>query len=121
MGFKYFYAEPLNRLARELDADELERHYAAGYGVFGGPARHTAVLRFSPDAARWVADEQWHSDQQGRFLDDGRYELRLPFGEPTELIMDILRYGPAVEVVAPDELRRSVAEQLRRAADRYRE
>lgn len=114
-------AEPLNQPARELDADQLERHYAAGYGVFGGPARYTAVLHFSPDAARWVADEQWHAAQQGRFLDDGRYELRLPYGEPTELIMDILRYGPAVEVVAPDELRHSVVEQLRRAADRYRD
>ena len=37
----------------------------------------------------------------------------------TTLLMEILRYGADVQVLAPDSLRSRVAESLRRAADRY--
>lgn len=109
----------LDQPARELDQEAMERHFGAGYGIFGGPVRQLAVLRFSSDAARWVADESWHPDQQGRLLADGRYELRIPYGEPTELVMDVLRYGAAVEVLAPATLRRAVIERLQEALDAY--
>jgi predicted DNA-binding transcriptional regulator YafY len=33
--------------------------------------------------------------------------------------MDILKYGPDVEVIAPASLRREVTERLRLAAQRY--
>ena len=59
------------------------------------------MLRFTPKRARWVADEHWHPQQQGRFLEDGRYELRIPYADPRELVMDILRHGADVEVVSP--------------------
>jgi proteasome accessory factor C len=73
---------------------------------------HTAVLRFTAERARWVANEEWHPEQRGEFLPDGRYQLSLPYADPRELIMDILKYGPDVEVVAPDSLRAAVAERL---------
>jgi hypothetical protein len=66
-----------------------------------------------------VAKERWHRDQQGSMLDDGCYELRVPYSNPAELIMDILKFGPDVEVIAPPELRQAVAERLAQAAGRY--
>jgi predicted DNA-binding transcriptional regulator YafY len=33
--------------------------------------------------------------------------------------MDILRYGPEVEVIAPDFLRKLVADSARQTADQY--
>jgi len=74
------------------------------------------VLVFTAERARWAAEERWHPAQRGRFLGDGRFELRIPYGDPRELVMDILKYGPDVEVVAPEELRQLVAERLRAAA-----
>ncbi len=112
-------AESQHEASRELAPDALAHHFATSYGIFGGVRRHIAVLRFSARQARWVADEQWHPEQQGRVLDGGAYELRVPYGNPTELIMDILRYGPEVEVLAPEPLRQSVAERLRQAATHY--
>lgn len=41
------------------------------------------------------------------------------YRDDRELIMDILRHGPEVEVVAPDTLRRTVHEQLERAIAHY--
>ncbi len=112
-------AKPLDQPARDIPEDELDRHFAAAYGIFAGPARHEAVLQFSAERARWVAEEQWHPKQIGQWLTDGRYELRVPYGDARELVMDILRHGEHVEVVAPEELRAEVAGQLRAALEPY--
>ena len=109
------------RSALNIPEPKLDEHFAAAYGIFAGPPTHTAVLRFTPERARWVAAEQWHPQQTGRFLEDGRYELQVPYSDPRELIMDILKFGADVEVVAPDELRASVAEELAAASRQYRQ
>jgi proteasome accessory factor C len=106
--------------AVDVPEAELDEHYASAYGIFGGKADKVAVLRFTPERARWVADEQWHPQQQGRWLDGGSYELRIPYREARELVMDVLRQGASVEVIAPPELRSRVAEELRATASHYR-
>ena len=105
--------------ASEIPDSDLDRWLTAAYGIFAGPATAEAVLRFTPERARWVAEEQWHPAQRGRFLEDGRYELTLPYGDPRELVMDILKYGPDVEVVGPPELREQVHARLQTAVRQY--
>lgn len=105
--------------AREVADHELDRHFADAYGIFAGPPRHVAILRFTPERARWVAEEEWHPKQEGRWLDDGRYELRMPYSDPRELVMDILKHGEHVEVIEPGELRREVVGRLQTALGRY--
>jgi len=112
--------EILDETAREIPAEQLDAHFTGGYGIFAGEPKRTAHLRFTPEAARWVADEQWHPRQQGEVLADGSYELRVPYSDPRELIMDILKYGPDVEVVGPRELRRMATEKLSAALGNYR-
>jgi len=109
----------LDAAAQDVDAQEMDRRLTRSYGIFGGAATATARLRFTATAARWAADEAWFPEQQGDWLADGSYELSIPYGNPTELIMDICRYGPAVEVISPDSLRRAVAERLLLAAKQY--
>ena len=104
---------------RAFPRRELDAHFGAAYGIFAGPAAQRAVLRFAASRARWVAAERWHPAQFGRWLEDGRYELVVPFGDPRELILDILRYGPQVEVLEPASLRAEVAARLRAAAALY--
>ncbi len=111
----------LQEPATDVSTSELDAHYASAYGIFGGAADKHAVLRFSKNRARWVADERWHPQQEGCRLDDGRYELRIPYRDDRELVMDILRHGPEVEVVEPDELRAQVIEHLRRSLTLYQE
>lgn len=109
----------LDTSASEIERQALDDHFASAYGIFSGQAKHTAILRFSPHAARWVADEQWHPRQKGQFIADGGYELHVPYGDPRELTGDILRYGPEVEVIAPKTLRVTLAERLNEAARKY--
>jgi len=106
--------------AKEVTKAALTRHFDRSYGIFSGPAEHTAQLRFSPEMARWVAEETWHPDQQGAFDKEGCWNLKVPFSGARELIMDILRYGAEVEVLAPGFLREAVAEEARKTAEVYR-
>jgi predicted DNA-binding transcriptional regulator YafY len=112
-------AHILDARALEVSSTDLEAHHAASYGIFAGAPQHLAVLRFNGRRARWVAKERWHRDQEGRHLEDGSYELRVPYGNALELIMDVLKFGPDVEVLEPRELREAVAERLRAAARVY--
>lgn len=105
--------------ALDIPDTDLDAHYASAYGIFGGQADRVAVLNFSKERARWVADERWHPQQQGKTLDDGSYELRIPYRDSRELVMDILRHGHEVEVIEPPELKAAVIDQLRLALDRY--
>lgn len=89
----------------DREVAELDEHLASSYGIFSGPPKAWATLRFSEHAARWVADEHWHSQQQGHWLSDGRYELKVPYSNSRELLMDVLKYGPDAEVVSPVSLR----------------
>ncbi|HQU17346.1 MAG TPA: WYL domain-containing protein, partial [Gammaproteobacteria bacterium] len=103
---------------RPADATALDRHLRASFGIFTGEATNWAVLRFTPERARWVADERWHPDQVGQWLGE-TYELQIPYSDPRELLLDILKYGPDVEVVAPEPLRVLVAERLHEASAQY--
>ena len=107
--------------AADVDDKRLDHHFAGVYGIFSGVPRNIAVLSFSPERARWVAEERWHRDQQGRFLEDGSFELRIPYDDPRELVMDVLKYGPDVEVLRPASLRREIRTKLAAALARYGE
>ena len=112
-------AKALEEAAKDITEKELDAYFASSYGIFAGKPKHTAVLRFTPERARWVAEEQWHPQQQGRMLNDGSYELHIPYADPRELVMDILKHGVEVEVIQPEALCHEVAEQLRQAASKY--
>jgi predicted DNA-binding transcriptional regulator YafY len=103
----------------DIPETELDVALGAGYGIFAGAQVQWATLIFTPERARWVAAEHWHPAQEGQFLDDGSYQLRLPYSNDPELIMDILKYGPDCEVVGPGGLREKVVGLLKGALGRY--
>lgn len=112
-------AEMLTDTAKNVSESELDRVLASGYGIFSGEKTTTAKLRFSPTAARWVADEEWHPQQKGVREKDGSWLLEVPYSDDRELIMDILRHGPEVEVLEPAKLRESVKAALSKALTSY--
>lgn len=112
-------AKALEVEAYRHEEPALERHFASSFGIFSGEASQTAVLKFSPKQARWVADEQWHPEQVSRTLENGSYELQLPYHNPQELIMEILKHGPEVEVLNPSELRQAIRERLQQTLAQY--
>ncbi len=111
----------LAQRTKDVALATVERELDGSYGVFGGRASKRARLRFTREAAQWVAQEQWHPEQQLKTLPDGGLQMTLPYAEATELVMDILRHGANVQVLGPPELAAQVAQQLRAAGDQYLE
>ncbi len=112
-------AERLDSAAIAIDETLLRQHFETGYGIFSGTSLTWAQLRFSPARARWVADEIWHPQQRGRFDQYGNWLLELPYSDQRELVMDILRHGADVEVLAPASLRAQLHQTLTDAAALY--
>ena len=105
--------------AIDVSLKSLDQFLASSYGIFAGNPQHRAKLRFTPERARWVASETWHPEQLSRFDDDGYYLLEFTYGDDRELLLDIVRHGAAVEVLAPAALRAKVKREHEAAVALY--
>ena len=111
----------LEKPAVSIEEADLKAELESGYGIFAGAKHQIAKLKFSPFRARWVAKEVWHPEQKGEIDEDGSYLLSIPYSDERELILDILRQGSDVEVLAPRALRDNVKTTLERAIKIYNE
>jgi predicted DNA-binding transcriptional regulator YafY len=112
-------ANLLDGEAVELGEPEVNAFFESSYGIFNGPSRQVARLKFTPFRARWVARERWHPEQVSVLMPDGSYLLDVPYGQDWELIQDILKQGSDVEVMAPESLRAKVTEAIAAMASVY--
>ncbi len=102
-----------------LSDKELDSHYTKTFGIFGGEISGIAKLKFTPHRSQWVSEEVWHQDQVGIWLEDGSYQLEIPYGNDLELIGDILKYGNQVEVLEPRSLREKIKLQIQKLTTIY--
>ena len=105
--------------AKEVSLKAVDDELGGGYGIYKGKDLQWATLVFTPEAAKWVRAEIWHEKQKARELDGGRYELRVPYSNPSELELEILRHGENVEVIEPAPLRNRIGKRLAEAAKVY--
>lgn len=111
--------EETDEKAHTVPKVELQQHYTASYGIFAGSASHTARLRFLPEIAREISQQQWHPTQQGVW-EGNEYVLCFPYSDDRELIGDILRHQPNAIVEAPASLRDAVRSRLQAGLDLYK-
>ena len=105
--------------AKAAPKKQIEELIGRDFGLYSGKARQWAKLLFSSRHAPWVQAETWHPEQKSETTGDGGYLLAVPYSDPRELILEILRYGPEVQVIEPIDLRREVARRLHAAAVLY--
>lgn len=104
---------------KDVPDAELDETLAVSYGIFSGRKVQWATLRFSAERGRYVSLEEWHPKQKASFERDGRYLLEVPYSSEKELVMDILKFGPEVEVLAPESLRATVCRLAEQTAAKY--
>ncbi len=112
-------AQLLPQRCKNVALRTVQERMDAGYGIYAGATPQWALLLFNAQAAQWASCEEWHPQAQGRWHDDGSYEMRLPYADATELLMDVLRQGDQVQVLEPPALVAAVAQRLRAAASLY--
>lgn len=108
-----------NNKADEISDKQLQDYFSESYGIFSGKASQRAKLKFNSAKARWVANETWHSQQVGEFDKEGNYILEFDYNQDPELVMDILKHGSDVEVLAPASLRKRIKDELKKALTSY--
>jgi len=113
-------ASLLNTKSEDIPEKILQENFAESYGIFSGKATQRAKLRFTSERARWVSAEQWHGQQLGTFDKDGSYILEFDYNQDPELVMDILKHGSSVEVLAPTSLKKKVIKELEMALSNYK-
>ena len=111
--------ELLNKEAVEVSKESLDAVMGAGYGIFSGKSTTWATLKFSPKRSQWVSREVWHPHQKTSVNPDGSFVLMIPYSDDRELIGDIMRFGPEVEVVAPQSLKSKVHNTLLATLGRF--
>lgn len=105
--------------AKDVSLAKVDEELGAGYGIYRTTKVQWAKLRFNAAAARWVKDEVWHERQTIEVQPDGGLILTVPYTDPTELAMDLLRHGENVEVLEPSALRATIARRLDLAVKLY--
>ena len=110
--------------AKEVSDRDLDEVLTAGYGIFMGSGTKQARLRFFWPASLRVSMMNWHPEQKVETIPDdgsGPFDciLTVRYSNDPELIMDILRFGPQVEVLEPQELREKVKKSLQKARTIY--
>ena len=78
-----------------------------------------AEVTYAAEFLRWYGEEAPRTGGGFRELPDGSYELRVPYSSSRELLMDVLRYGPDAEIIAPAPLREEAAISLKLALGAY--
>lgn len=112
-------AEILEKRSKDIEEVVLDAELGSGYGIFAGRNVQWATLRFNSTRARWVDSEKWHPEQVGVYLENGDYELKIPFSDTRELCMDIMKYGGDVTVVSPQVLIEQVLLQAKGLIKNY--
>ncbi len=96
-----------------------DSYFSSSFGLFHGEFPEAVRVRFAPGAARYARERLWHASQRCADLADGGCEMAWSVPITPDLRSWLLSFGPSVEVLEPDSLRRSVADDLRAAIAAY--
>jgi predicted DNA-binding transcriptional regulator YafY len=109
-----------NHFFRDPDFDpELFFRYSFGIGTYSG-IPEIIELRADPVQARYILANPLHPSQEVREESDGHFLIRLEVIASDELKMQILSYGPKVELIQPEWLRINIMDSLQKALQQYR-
>ena len=105
-------------VANTPNLDEL---FSTSFGIYlpEGKAR-TITFRTSESEARFLRDLPLHRSQEEIKREDEMVTFSIFVCPDRNLIMEFCKYGSRIEVLSPADIREDVAEELRKAAEKYR-
>ncbi len=98
---------------------DIKGHLNSAFGLYKGDKTKQVTLRFTPLKSRWIKGQVWHKYQKEKLLKDGSLELTFPVASYSEIMMEILKHGPDVEVIKPQSLRTLIKSAAQKIAKIY--
>jgi len=89
------------------------------FGIRWKEKKHEVRILFTPRAAPYIAERQWHPLQQIEERKNGSIVLEFTTNHLDEVGEWVLSWGAEAKVLAPDELVKHVKGQLRKALGGY--
>ncbi len=96
-------------------------YLANAWGVMGGAEVTTVKLRFSERVTYRIRESDWPGVTGVEDAPDGGCIMTLRVNHTLEMVPWIRGWGPDCEVLEPEGLRKQIAEDMRKAAEVYRE
>jgi predicted DNA-binding transcriptional regulator YafY len=88
------------------------QHMGSAFQAERGEKTVDVVIRFAPQAARYVREKHWHDTQKIEEQEDGGLTLKLNISGLGEVKRWVLQYGTNAEVIAPSQLREICKNEL---------
>jgi predicted DNA-binding transcriptional regulator YafY len=101
---------------------DLTAYLDSGFGMFRGIQPYSVEIEFDEYQSRWLRERApFHPTEQREELPDGRLRLRLTATALDGVKRFVMQYGAHAQVLAPDELRTEIREELTRSLKEYAE
>lgn len=97
----------------------IEKWMALAFQAERGEEPVEVVIRFDAYQARYIREKRWHITQEIEELQDGGLLLRFRTGGLAEVKRWVMGYGSHAEVLAPEDLRREVYEEVQSMVRMY--
>ena len=105
------------RMPAHFDIDEL---FATSFGIYIPESKgRTITFRTSETEARFLRDLPIHSSQKEIASDNDSVTFSIFVCPNKALTMEFCKYGSGLEVISPEDIRNKVAEEHRKAAEKY--
>lgn len=105
------------RMPKNFDVDEL---FSTSFGIYIPEEKgRTITFRTSPTEARFLRDLPVHTSQKEIASDSDSVTFSIFVCPNKALIMEFCKYGSGLEVISPEDVRDKVAEEHRKAAEKY--
>lgn len=106
------------RMPKNFDVDEL---FSTSFGIYIPESKgRTITFRTSPTEARFLRDLPIHSSQKEIASDNDSVTFSIFVCPNKALIMEFCKYGSGLEILGPEDIRAKVAEEHRKAAEKYK-
>lgn len=89
---------------------DIEDYLGSAWSMIPQGKLYHIKLKFTPKVARNVSEVQWHKSQKMKFEDDGSLVVEFRVDGIGEITWWILGYGDQIKVLAPQTLRKKIAE-----------
>lgn len=115
---RMFEVKAVDSTAMRPEGFDLEAHARESFGLAHDDVEDV-VLRFNAKAAPDARNWRFHASQIVADLPDGRVEIRMRCSGMLELAHHLFGWGPNMEIIAPERLKRIMRGELVRALDQH--